>query len=220
MIPKEILSRSIVPLNPYDISSRALAIMEEIKVSHLPIVNNGEYVGLISENDIFDLNTPDEIVDNHHLSINRPYITLDKHIFDAVKLASEHQLTVIPVLDEKNKYVGVITLPALVGCIANISAFSNPGGIIVLEMGIHDYSLSEIAQIIESNEAKVLSLFINTSNDTMKMEVTIKVNKTDIGAILQTFHRYDYIVTASFDEADYSEDFRDRLESFYNYMNI
>ena len=104
MIPKELLSSAITPLKSYDLSSRALSAMEELKVSHMPIVNNTEYIGLISESDIFDLNIPTEILENHHLSLNRPYITTDQHIFDAVRIASELRLTLIPILDDKNKY--------------------------------------------------------------------------------------------------------------------
>ena len=221
MIPKEIISNTIIPLRTSDFASKALSLMEEFKVSHLPIVNNEEFLGLISENDIYSLNNLEEVIGNHTLSLNRPYITQNQHIYDAIKIASEIGLTLVPVLAEKsNLFLGVITQSSLIECASKTMAVQNPGGIIVLEMGVHDYSLNEISQIIESNDAKILSLFVVTNEDTTQIELTIKINKTDIAPILQTFHRYDYIVKASFDEGDFEEDLRDRYDSFLNYLNI
>lgn len=221
MIPKEIITNSITPLRTSDFGSRAISLMEEFKVSHAPIVNNEEYLGLISENDIYNQNDLNEVIGNHTLLLNRPYVNQNQHIYDAIRIASDLKLTLVPVLDEKtNIFLGVITQSSLIDSASKIFAVQNPGGIVVLEMGIHDYSLAQIAQIVESNDAKILSLFVITSDDTTQIEVTIKVNRTDIAPILQTFHRYDYIVKASFDEGDFEEDLRDRYDSFLNYMNI
>ncbi|MEI7596166.1 MAG: CBS domain-containing protein [Bacteroidota bacterium] len=221
MIPKDIISNTIIPLRTSDFASKALSLMEEFKVAHIPIVNNEEFLGLISENDIYSLNEPNEVVGNHTLSLNRPYVNQNQHIYDVIRIASDLKLTIVPVLDEKtNIFLGVITQNSIIDYASKLFAVQNPGGIIVLEMGIHDYSLQQIAQIVESNDAKILSLFVITSDDSMQIEVTLKINKTDVAPILQTFHRYDYIVKASFDEGDYEEDLRDRYDSFLNYLNI
>ena len=220
MISKDLISSSIIPLKTSDTGSDALNLMDELKVSHLPIVNNVDLLGLISEEDIYSLNNLDAPIGDHKLSVKRPFIDKFQHIYDAIRLISELELSLIPVLDEKNKYIGVITLEKLIDHFAHTLSINNPGGIIVLEINTNDYSLSEIAQIVESNDAKILSLYVTSHEDSTKMELTLKINKMDINGILQTLNRYNYIIVASFSEKDYLDDLMDRYDSLMNYLNI
>ena len=117
--------------------------------------------------------------------------------------------------------MGVITLTGLVQKLSAIASLINPGGIIVLEINQKDYLLTEIAGIVESNDAKILSLYITSHPDSTKLELTIKVNRVDIGAILQTFYRYNYTVKASWSKEDsFSDGLQDRFDSLMNYLNI
>jgi hypothetical protein len=96
----------------------------------------------------------------------------------------------------------------------------NPGGVIVLEMSQNDYDLSEIARIVESNDAKVLSLFISTHVDSTRLEVVLKLNRTDLGGVLQTFDRYGYFVKASFGDEEDHDDLKENYDSLMNYLNL
>ena len=198
MRAKHLISDIVPSLRTSDTGLRALNWMEIFRVSHLPIVNNKEFLGLISDTDIYDLNMADEPIGNHSLSLFRPYVTAEQHIFEVIETVSKLKLTIVPVLDEEKNYLGLITIIDLINYFADLSAFKNPGGIIVLELNVNDYSLSEIAQIIEGNDTKILSVYITQPDDSMKLNVTIKVNRTDISSIIQTFNRYDYTIKASF----------------------
>lgn len=211
----------IVPcLKTSDTGIAALNWMDIFKISHLPIVNHEEFLGLISENDIYDYNKPEEALGNHALSLRKPFIFWDRHIFEVMDLAAKLRLSVVPVLDDKKKYLGLITINDLMYYFAEVSAINNPGGIIALELLQIDYSLAEIAQIIESNDAKILSLYVRNYADTVKMELIIKVNVTDLTSINQTFFRYNYNVKASFMYDDDMDDFlNDRYDSFLRYLN-
>ncbi len=221
MLAKHLITETIMPLRTSDTGITALNWMEDFKISHLPIVNNKEFLGVISETDIYNLNKPDEPLGNHSLSLTRPYILYNQHFYDSIKLMSEQSLTLVPVIDEKNIYLGSITLQTLVQKIADMSSIDQPGGIIVIQINNIDYSLSEIARIVESNDAKVLSSHITSFKDSTKIEVTIKVNKIDTSSIIQTFNRYDYIVTASFsEESNYDDLINDRYNLLMNYLNL
>jgi hypothetical protein len=91
---------------------------------------------------------------------------------------------------------------------------------LVLELNIHDYSLSEIARIVESNDAKILSLYISSHIDSNKLELTVKINRTDLSPIIQTFNRYNYTIKASFHQSEYVDDLKDRFDSFMSFLNI
>ncbi len=220
MLAKHLITDSIIPLKTSDTGADALSRMDDYKLSHFPIVNNEAYLGLISDEDIYAMNNFDEPLGDHQLSITKAYITQDQHIFEIIKSFVDMKLSLIPVLDLKNKYLGCITTTQLINNFSKIAAIENPGGVIVLEVSQNDYMLSEISQIIESNDAKVLSLCVVSNHDSTKLEITLKINKIDIQNILQTFNRYNYIVKASFTESDDFEDLKDRYDSFMNYLNI
>jgi len=143
-----------------------------------------------------------------------------QHVYDVIHQVFEQKLTLIPVIDEKQKYLGSITLQCLVKYFARLAAVDNPGGIIVLEMGIRDYSLSEIARIVESNDSSILSLYIMTLPDSTRMEVTIKINRMDIGPVIQTFNRYNYNIKASFYENELNESLKVRYDSLMKFLDI
>jgi len=220
MVARQLISAAVGTLNPSDTGAFALGLMDEFHVSQLPVVNDKEYLGMISDTDIYTLNILDEPVNSQKFLLNFIYIKENQHIYDVMKIFSSVHLTLLPVVDEKNQFLGSITLDNLVQSFAGITAIDNPGGIIVLEINDKDYLLTEIVQIIESNDAKVLSMYINSHPDSTKLEVTLKINKIDVGPILQTFNRYDYIISASFTEDTYTENLQERFDSLMNYLNI
>jgi len=221
MLAKDLISDVIPSLRTSDSGQKALYWMDIFRISHLPIVNDVDFLGLISDKDIYDNNMAEEPIGNHNLSLFSPFVTSDQHIYEVIELCSELQLSIVPVLDNENKYLGVITLSDLMYYFADVSALKQPGGIIVLDLNANDYSLSEIAQIVESNDAKILSLYITSPAESTKMEVTLKINRKDLTSIVQTFIRYNYIIKASFmDENDLNSLYENRYESFMKYLSI
>ena len=64
-------------------------------------------------------------------------------------------------------------------------------------------------------------MYLNSVPDSTKLEITLKLNRIDIGPVLQTFNRYNYIISASFSDQDvYNEGLQDRYDSLMNYLNI
>ena len=168
------------------------------KIISLPIVNDKDFLGLVSESDIYDLNIPEEPLGNHQLSLVRPYLHEGQHILEAMEMVSKLKLSLVPVLDARKHYLGVITTTELVHHFADFAALKNPGGIIVLVLNHNDYSLAQIAQIVEGNDAKILGTFLTSSSDTTQIELSLKLNVTDLTSIIQTFNRYNYSVLGSY----------------------
>jgi signal-transduction protein with cAMP-binding, CBS, and nucleotidyltransferase domain len=220
MYARELISEDIPPLKTSDTGERALAWMDEFRVSHLPIVNNVDFLGLISESDILDFNSASEPIGGHSLNLSRPFVFDYQHTYDVLKVMSSLKLSVIPVLNDKDQYLGLIHLSTLLQHFAEMASMKESGGLLVLELNIHDYSLSEISRIVESNDGKILSLYISSHIDSTKLEVTIKINKTDLSSIIQTFNRYNYTIKASFHQSEYVDDLKDRFDSFMSFLNI
>jgi CBS domain-containing protein len=221
MLARELISDVVTALKTSDTGTKALSWMEVFRIKHLPIVNQRDFLGLISDSDIYDLNNPDEPVGNHQLSLQKPYVNEEQHIYEVVELLSRLRLTLVPVLNSEMQYLGVITMEDLTRKFAHLSAMQQPGGIIELEMNGNDYSLSEISQIVESNNARILSLYVASNNDSSKLRVTLKINQTDLTSIIETFDRYSYTVVSShmIDE-DLDEFYQDRFDVLLKYLNI
>jgi CBS domain-containing protein len=220
MIIKELVTMEVVPLKTSDTCKYALSQMEEYRVQHLPIVNDRELLGLISEFDIINHSYQDDPVGAVHLSLGNAFLNDMQHVFDAFKIVTEQNLSLIPVSNSKDSYLGVVLLPDLLDHFANFSSMLNPGGIIVLQMAENNYSLSEIAQIVESNDARILNLCLTSHNDSTMVDITMKLNVMDIEPVIQTLQRYNYSIKAIFGERDNIDDLRERYDAFMNYLNI
>lgn len=221
MLAKELISDVVSALKTSDSGQTALNWMDVFRISHLPIVNNHDFLGLISDTDIYDLNDPDQPIGNHKLSLIKPFVKMDQHIFDVISLAASLKLSLVPVLDDHDHYKGVILTGELLQQLARMSSLTEPGGLIVLSILQNDYSLSQIAQIIESNDARILNLYISSPPDSTRMEVTIKLNITNLMPVIRTFERYEYEVMAWHSHDDDMDSFySDRFDSFMRYLNI
>lgn len=220
MLAKEMISDVIPSLKTSDTGISALNWMDIFKVSHLPIVNDIDFLGLVSETDIYDLNQPEEPIGNHQLSLVRPYINENQHILEAMEMASRLKLSLVPVLDHRKHYLGVITITEMLHYFADFAALKNPGGIVVLQLNHNDYSLAQIAQIVEGNDAKILGTFLASNQDTTQIELSLKLNVTDLTSIIQTFNRYNYTVKGSYMKHDEEEDLlEDRYNLLMKYLN-
>ena len=221
MIAKQLITDLASVVNTNNTGSDVLYFMDEDKLSVLPVVNQGNYLGLISEAQVFNMKDPDKPLAEQNVPYRNVYVKDNQHIYEVIKTMSAEKIPLLPVIDEKGHYTGCISIETLIEYIGSFTAVGNPGAIILLELNQNDYVLSQIAQIVESNDAKILSLYVTSDKNSTKLEVTIKISKMEIQSILQAFNRYNYIIKATYteDEEMYN-DLRDRYDSLMNYLNI
>ncbi len=220
MTAREMISQSIPPVRTSDSVQKVLDRMAEFRVAHLPIVNNLQFLGLISEEDLIEVADYDTPVGGLSLSLYNTCVQDDQHIYEVVRMFYQHKLTLVPVMNEMNDYLGVISINTMVEYMATLTAVREPGGIIVLEISNRDNSLSHIAQVVESDNAQILSSYIRSFPESTKLEMTLKVNKTDISGIVAAFNRYDYVVKGAFNNTKSDTQSRDRFDQFMNYLDI
>ncbi|MBM3437481.1 MAG: CBS domain-containing protein [Bacteroidetes bacterium] len=221
MISKQLCSSAIPAVKSSESGSDALYYMDEYKTSFLPVLSDQQYLGLISEPDIFSLVDPDTPLCEQKVTYRMVYVNENQHAFDAIKIMTTEKITLLPVLDEKRNYLGCITLGNLTELFGKFSAFESPGAVLILELNQNDYVLSQIAQIVESQDAKILSLYVSSDKDSTKMEITIKVNTMEIQSLIKTLNRYNYIIKETFTEnEDTYNDLLDRYNALMNYLNI
>jgi acetoin utilization protein AcuB len=219
MIARELISEDIVPLKTSNTGEDAMAMMSDYHVRHLPIVNNRQLLGLISEDEILEYDI-DEAVGSYELKMLHPYVHDKDHIYDIMRLMNDGRLTVIPVIDKENNYLGVVSLNDLLKYFAESASFSEVGSVLVLAVNKYNYSLAQIARIVESEGAQILNSFITSHPDSTELEITLKINRQDIGKILAAFNRFDYEIVASFSESEYMDSLQEHYDSLMSYLSI
>jgi acetoin utilization protein AcuB len=215
----DLITADIAPLKPGDPVAVALDRMDEAKVGHLPVVEGGRLVGLVKESGLADINDPKVTAEAVMDRVEVPFVRGGQHIYDVMKLLVERALTVVPVLDMEGKYLGMVNEHEALRRLAEVTNVREPGSVIVLEMNQTDYSLQEIARIVEGNDAKVLSVYCHTVQDSVQLEVTLKINREDISDILQTFDRFQYQVKTTFQGSLLHEDLRGRFDELMRIIN-
>lgn len=214
---RKLLTSEIPSLSAHDEPMNALDLMDQFRISHLPVIENNKLLGLIAEDSLMDLETLQG--DPTGLPLIRASVQLDTHILDILKLTSEHRLSIVPVTDADNNYIGSIRLEDLVEQMSEMQGANQRGGILVLEMWDKDYSMQQISRIIEENNAKILSTSVSPGEGG-KIEVNIKINQPDLNAIISSFERFGYNVKANYQESAYTEDLRKRYDELMRILNI
>jgi signal-transduction protein with cAMP-binding, CBS, and nucleotidyltransferase domain len=220
MRASEIISDVIPPLVHTDSGEKALLWMDEFQVNHLPVLKNGNFVGILSESELLDQVDLEPSLDELFQHLPRPFVFADAHLFDILQHFSLFKLTSLPVLDRQEQYLGVISSQDLLQLLAQSTGVKEIGSVLVLEMDANNYVLSQIAQIIESNQAKILNLFINAEPDSTKIQVSLRINQQNLSAIIRTFERYDYNVLASFQAEDQHNELQERYDELMLYLNM
>ncbi|MCE2865273.1 MAG: CBS domain-containing protein [Flavobacteriia bacterium] len=220
MRASSILSEQIPPLLHTDSGEKALFWMDEFQVNHLPVLKNGNFVGLISESELLDQASLEDSLDVLFQHLPRPFAYADAHLFDLLQHFALFKLTVLPVLDRQENYLGVISAQELLQLLAETSGLNESGSVLVLEMNAIDYTLAQIAQIVESHQAKILNLFVSYLPDSTKIQVNLRINQQNLSAIIRTFERYDYQVLASYQDSQQPDELQDRYKELMHYLSM
>jgi acetoin utilization protein AcuB len=221
MIAKNYLNTTLEPIRFTESGTDILYHLDENHLQDIPVVDGENLKGSVTESDVFAMEDPDIPLKKQKFTFNRQFVYEYQHIFDVLKIMASTKLTMLPVLNADEKYIGSILQSSLINAVSELMILDSPGAIIVLEVNQNDYVLSEIAQIVESQDSKILNLFVSPDRNSTKMDVTIKLNSMEIQALMQTFNRYNYIIKATYteDEKMY-DDLRDRYDSLMKYLSI
>lgn len=199
----------------------ALNWMELYKVSHLPVIKDDEYLGLISDKIIYDLNLTDEPIDKQIMQLHTPHVHENQHIIEVASAMFKLEVTVLPVVNDEHSYKGAITLLEISRLFARLLSFNEPGGVIILDIPDQSYSIGQIGQIVESNDTKILSFYASKPPGAESLQLTLKLDKVDLSPVIQALERYDYQISSVFmDDSILHDLYEDRLEQFLRYMNI
>jgi acetoin utilization protein AcuB len=218
---EKLISDGIPSVESSELGQKALNWMDVFRVSHIPVVDDSKYLGLVSDKLIYDLNMLEKPIDSELDKLDTSHAHKDQHIFEVAVIMYKLKISVLPVLDDDHYYLGSITLYDLARRFARLFSLQEIGGVMVLEMNVNDYSMVQISQIVEDNGAKILSSFLDRKPGASNLDVILKLDKEDMSPLIQSFMRYDYNVKAVYlDQSMLSDLYNDRYDQFMKFMNI
>ncbi len=220
MTARTLIAHDIPALTVEQTGREAFHTLNDYHVKHLPVVDKGKLVGLLSEEEIFNhkLSSP---LSEHDFSVLPLFqVGENEHLFEIIKIMGDHRLTVIPVVDAEGKYLGLVQQNDVLRYFAHTASLTEHGAVLVLEMPRRDYALSTIARIFEEEKVNILSTFVTSNSNSDRVELTMKLDRPDLSRVIASLERHEYEVKETFGETDRSELLRDRYDALMHYLNV
>lgn len=189
-----------------------------VSYTHFPVVEEGVYVGSIATDDIETFDTDKKVLD-YRYTLEGFFARKNMIWLDVLEVFAKNHSNVVPILDDANVYIGYYELEDVVKFFYDTPFLKEPGGILIVQTSSTDFSMSQIAQIVESNNGKLLGLFISEA-DNARIKVTLKVSLGGLNDIIQTFRRYNYEIISEHNEDNYLNSLKERSEYLDKYLNI
>ncbi len=220
MLTAELINNNIPRLRLQDSVSKALQLINDYRVTHLPVVAGDHYLGMISEDDLMDVEEEKGTIEFLQESFITGFVKENEHFLNAVKYSNQFETTVVPVTNEEKELVGVITVTDLLKALGDFSGANEIGGLIITEMERSQFAISEISRIVESNDATILHLNTTVQPDTGLLTVSLHINKKEIAAIVSAFERYDYDIIYYFGDEKFENEIHSNYRHLMSYLDI
>ena len=220
MLTAELINKNIPRLQLQDNITKALRLIADYRVTHLPVVSDDNYLGLISEDDLLDADDNKLTVEKLQEHFIPSSIKENIHFLNAVNFSNQYETSIVPVVNDANELTGVITLGDLLKTLGDFSGANEIGGIIVLQMERSQFAISIISRIVESNDATILHLNTTTNAETGLLTVTLHLNKKETSAIVAAFERYEFDVIFHFSDEKFENNIEINYHHLMNYLDI
>lgn len=193
-------------------------IFKQLTYSHIPILKDHVYLGCLSETDVYCFES-DQTVSEVLYAVEGFFVRNSSLWLDVLEAFAQNNCNIMPVLDGENNYIGYYQLIDLISLFNRTPFFSEPGGVIVVEKGQNDFSISEVSQIVESNNTKLLGAFVSKSTNDLT-QITLKIGQTGLSTILREFRRYGYTIISGHEDDIFLQTLKERSSYLDTYLNL
>lgn len=215
MFAEEYVSPTLPHIAPESDGDFVLSSMREHQTPQLPVVENRHLIGITDRAEVLAHDGPEILSDSELM-----YVLNRQHVFDAVEMMYRYGLAVIPVVDQHHEYTGCITREDLVRCLAEYAGVQDQGNLIVLQMPRHDYTLTQISSIVESNYGKVLGVFVTPVPDSYEIYVTLRITGEQLTPLAMAFERHGYRVAFTFSDADQVRQTQEHYDGLMRFLAV
>ncbi|MEM9141794.1 MAG: acetoin utilization protein acuB [Bacteroidota bacterium] len=212
------IQTAIPVLDIGDSVEAAIAFFRDTTFSHIAVTQGGYFLGILGDMELDGAKASDTLED-YRYNLEAFFVRRESNWLDVLTAFSRNDANLLAVLDDKEKVVGYYGLPEIVSSFIDTPFFTEPGDIVVIAKGAKDYAFSEIAQIVESNNAKVIGAFITDIRNDI-VQLTLKMSAASLNEVLQTFRRYNYTILLGNKDDQFMEDLKQRSDYLDKYLNV
>jgi Mg/Co/Ni transporter MgtE len=191
---------------------------EELNFSHFPIIEEEIFIGSIAADDIETFDS-DKKISEYKYALEHFFARTNMIWLDVLEIFAKNHSNLVPILDENNKYIGYYEIEDIIRFFQDTPFLKEQGVLVIVKKDIQEYSMSQITQIVESNNGKLLGLIVSNS-DVSTIEITMKINLGSINDIIQTFRRYNYEIISEHKDDNYINNLKERSDYLDKYLNI
>jgi CBS domain-containing protein len=213
------IQNEIQPLRLNNSVKKAKNLFDTFLVTHLAVVEKKVMLGCFSRDDFESIeNDASELVQHRHL-LNSFFTDEKTSAVALLKIFSEHDTTIVPVLNTAKEYIGYYELSDVLEAFCTQPFLLEKSETLIIENSESTYSMSEIAQIVESNNGKLLGMFISKKEQDL-VQITLKISVEDLQEIMHTCRRYNYTIISMHENDLYEEDLKSRADYLQKYLEI
>ena len=206
------------PVSPETLVQELQTVFKQLTYSHVPVLKEQVYLGCLSETDVYCFE-PQQVVSEVLYAIEGFFVRDSSMWLDVLEAFAQNNSNIMPVLDAENNYIGYYQLIDIISLFNRMPFLSEPGGIVVIEKGHNDFSFSQISQIVESNNAKLLGAFISKTENDLS-QITLKIGNIGLSTILQEFRRFGYTIISGHEDDTFLRTLRERSAYLDTYLNL
>lgn len=198
---------------------KAKSVFRDYPITHFPVVENGKLLGCFAEDDIQTIEDNQGKLSLHTHLLNSFFANEKSTVLELLKIFADNNTTIIPVLNKSKNYIGYYDLCDVLDVFSNSPFMLEQSETLIVEKLELEYSMSEVAQIVEANGAKLLGLYQSEKQQGF-VQVTLNIITNEINEIIQTFRRYDYKIISTHENDIYLEDLKNRSEYLQKYLEM
>jgi predicted transcriptional regulator len=206
------------PFQMNDLIDKAQRFFNKNIHTHFPVINEGVYMGCLQAEDTFTFDKNKSIGEFLYL-FERFYVRDSAMWLEVLEAFAQNNTDLMPVLNAENQFLGFYELNAIFNVLTDTPFIKEIGGSIVVQTQARDYSMSQIAQIVEGNNSKILGSIISFS-DEQSVQVTLKIVSGNMNEIIQTFRRYNYEIISNHQDDTYIEKLTERSAYLDKYLSL
>ncbi|MCA1718114.1 MAG: CBS and ACT domain-containing protein [Actinobacteria bacterium] len=203
---RDAMTRDVVTVGPEESAARAWGLCRERNIRHLPVIEGGRLVGIVSDRDLRDLSPPRATTDEENtlgwvqirdmMSIGvvtaHPLDTIEH----AAKVIYENKFNCLPVVAD-DELVGIITSSDLVRTLVELTGAHGEGSWIEVEVPNEPGQLASITEVIRDRHVNIASVFLGPASREAYRAIVLRLETTDPTSIAESLTTAGYAVTVT-----------------------
>ena len=203
---RDAMSREVITVEPETSAAQAWGICRVNNIRHLPIVEGGRLVGLVSDRDLRDVSPPRGTADEENTLgwvrvrdiMSTELVTI--HPLDTIEHAArelhDRKIGCLPVVAD-GELVGIITSSDMMGTLIELIGAHGVGSWIEVEVPNEPGTLAGVTDVIRDRHVNIASVFLGPASRSTYRTIVLRLETTDPSSVAESLTAAGYVVTST-----------------------